>query len=315
MPLTLEQYATYLDTRDLPWPAPPTPEPAKAKPALPAIRGLKAVMWNVYGTLLAVPFGELLFEHPTTLVMDVALDKTINEFKMWGSMSRKPGQPSEYMRHLYNQELLQQKGISTGERYPEVLSEKLWESLIKKLFHKDYKFDAGFYGSLNEFSRKVAYFFHSSLQGYAAQPGAAAAIRAVEEAGLTQGLLGDGQCFTPVQLARALQAQDNTLNFDELLPPGLRVLSCEVKARKPSETLIRHALQALAARGIRPEQVLHIGTRLSRDIAPARKAGMRTALYAGDKAALEATAEALKDPAQRPDAMLTELTQVAQLLA
>ena len=27
--------------------------------------------------------------------MNVALDKTIHEFKMWGSMSRKPGQPAD----------------------------------------------------------------------------------------------------------------------------------------------------------------------------------------------------------------------------
>src|SRR3954471_20146208 len=121
MPLTLEQYATYLDTRGTPMPAPPTVESAKARPHLKPMRGLKAVLWNVYGTLLAIPFGELVFEHPQPLIMDVALEKTITEFKMWGSMSRKPGQPSEYMRHLYGQELLQQKASIGGERFPEVL--------------------------------------------------------------------------------------------------------------------------------------------------------------------------------------------------
>ena len=29
MPLTLDQYATYLDTRQLPWPAPPQPDVPK----------------------------------------------------------------------------------------------------------------------------------------------------------------------------------------------------------------------------------------------------------------------------------------------
>src|SRR5438874_2565342 len=147
MPLSLEQYASYLDSRGLPWPAPPGVELAKARPHLKEIPGLKAVLWNVYGTLVAIPFGELVFEHPNKMVMDVALDKTIDEFKMWGSMSRKPGAPAEYMRHLYAQELLQQKASKGGERFPEVLSERLWENLIKKLFQKDYTFDAGFFGS------------------------------------------------------------------------------------------------------------------------------------------------------------------------
>ena len=69
MPLTLEQYATYLDSRaDLPWPAAPQPSPVKARPHLVRLDGIRAVLWNVYGTLLAIPLGELVFEHPTAFI-------------------------------------------------------------------------------------------------------------------------------------------------------------------------------------------------------------------------------------------------------
>ncbi len=75
---------------------------------------------------------------------------------------------------------------------------------------KDYKFDAGFFGSLNEFSKKVAYFFHASLQGTACYQGTAEALRFVQDAGLAQGLLADGQCFTIASApARAEQARGN----------------------------------------------------------------------------------------------------------
>ncbi|HLW67323.1 MAG TPA: HAD family hydrolase [Gemmataceae bacterium] len=315
MPLTLEQYADYLDTRaGIPWPAPPEVKPAKARPHLESMPNIKAVLWNVYGTLLTIPLGELVFEHPQPLVMEIALDKTINEFKMWGSMSRKPGQPAEYMKALYANELMLQRGLGTGERYPEVLSERLWEALIKKLFQKDYTFDAGFFGSLNEYSKKVAYFFHASLQATAAQPEAALALKLTADAGKVQGLLADGQCFTTVQLARGLRRQEMDLDLPKLLPLTRRTLSCEVRARKPSETIFRHALAALNEKGIRPGEVLHVGSKIARDIAPARKMGMHTALYAGDKISLEATPEQLKDPAQRPDVLLTELGQIAQIV-
>ncbi|HEV3146598.1 MAG TPA: HAD family hydrolase [Gemmataceae bacterium] len=315
MPLTLEEYAEYLDTRkDIPWPAAPEVKPAKARPHLESMPNIKAVLWNVYGTLLAMPLGELVFEHPQPLVMEIALDKTINEFKMWASMSRKPGQPAEYMKTLYAQELLLQRGLGAGERIPEVLSERIWEAIIKKLFQKEYTFDAGFYGALTEYSKKVAYFFHASLQATAAEPEAALALKLTADAGKVQGLLADGQCFTTVQLTRGLRQQESDLNLAKLLPLTLRTLSCAVKARKPSETIFRHALAALAEKGIRPGDVLHVGTKLSRDIAPARKLGMRTALYAGDKASLEVTPEQLKDPNQRPDVLLTELGQIAQVV-
>src|SRR3954454_15046327 len=234
MPLSLEQYADYLDTRpDLPWPAPPQATPVKARPHLVRL-GVRAVLWNVYGTLLAIPQGELLFESPTAFIMSNALDKTIQEFKMWASMSRKPGQPSEYMQTIYTQILTEQRSVpGGGERHPEVCSERVWEAILKRLFQKDYKFDAGFFGSLNEYSRKVAYFFHASLQGTACYPGAAQALRHVVDSGLSQGLLGDGQCFTTVQLQRGLSAQDEGARLEELLSDGLTVLSCEVKARKP----------------------------------------------------------------------------------
>jgi len=316
MALTLEQYAAYLDTRkDLVWPAPPEVDRPKAKPHLVRLPQVRAVLWNVYGTLLRIAGGELWFEHPQPFVMGVALDKTIQEYKMWASMSRKPGQPSDYMKQLYLQVLTEHKAVPGGtEKYPEVASDRVWEALIKKLFHKDYKFDAGFFGSLNEFSRKVAYFFHASLQGTAAYDGAAQAMRHVAEAGLKQGLLADGQCFTRVQLQRGLAAQDKDINEDKLLDKDLIVLSYESRGRKPSERLFRHAVNALNQQGIAPNQVLHVGSRIQNDLVPARRLGMRTALFAGDRTSLQATAEQLKEPASRPDVLLTELSQIADVI-
>ena len=316
MALTLEQYAAYLDTRkDLAWPAPPEVDRPKAKPHLVRLPQVRAVLWNVYGTLLRIAGGELWFEHPQPFVMGVALDKTIQEYKMWASMSRKPGQPSDYMKQLYLQVLTEHKAVPGGtEKYPEVASDRVWEALIKKLFHKDYKFDAGFFGSLNEFSRKVAYFFHASLQGTAAYDGAAQAMRHVAEAGLKQGLLADGQCFTRVQLQRGLAAQDKDIDEDKLLDKDLIVLSYESRGRKPSERLFRHAVNALNQQGIAPNQVLHVGSRIQNDLVPARRLGMRTALFAGDRTSLQATAEQLKEPASRPDVLLTELSQIADVI-
>lgn len=314
MALTLEQYSSYLDTRDLPWPAAPEVDRPKAKPHLARLPQVRAVTWNVYGTLLAVSSGELLFEHPTKLIMDVALEKTIQEFKMWGSMSRKPGQPSEYMGQIYSQVLAEQRSFLPGEKHPEVASDRVWEAILKKLLQKDYKFDAGFYGSLNELSRKIAYFFHASLQGTVCYPGAAEALRHVREAGLEQGLLSDGQSFTPLQLQRCLAAQDESANLDAWVPAELRSLSFEVKGRKPSERLFRHSLAALAEKGVKPAEVLHVGSRVALDLAPARRLGMKTALFAGDRASLQATPEQLKEPANRPDVLLTELNQIADVV-
>jgi len=314
MPLSLDQYATYLDGRGLPWPAPPEPHPPKVRPHVEPIEGVRAVLWTVYGTLLAIPDGELKFEVDNDFLMNVALDKTIHEFKMWGSMSRKPGQPAEYMREIYRKALDEQRLAPALDRPAELLSEKVWEGIIKKLFHKDYQFDAGFYGALNEYAKKVAYFFHASLQGTGAYPNSAGAVKELAERGITQGLLADGQCFTPTQLARGLTKQDEAIRLNELMPPANRVFSFQHRARKPSDLVLQAAVEAMGAHGIDPHEILHVGSSLPRDIGPAKKWGMRTALFAGDKGSLVATAEQLKDSQHRPDALLTDLGQVVELV-
>ena len=315
MPLSLEQYATsYLPTRNLPWPVAPAPDPPKARPHLARLP-IKAVMWNVYGTLLAIPTGELQFEHPLDFVMDAALDKTIQEFKMWHSMSRKPGAPAAYLKELYQRALTQLRlTTGSGEKYPEILSERIWDDIVKKLLQKDYQFDVGLYGALNEFVQKIAYFFHASIQGAGAYPGAVEALRLVAESGRIQGVLADGQCFTPAQLVKAFREQDPTFDFNLSFPADLRILSAAYRAKKPSPTLFAAAIEALAARGIEPQEVLHVGSNIPRDIVPAKKAGMRTALFAGDKNSLLATPEQLKSPESRPDLLFTELPQIADVL-
>src|SRR5690606_28475206 len=133
-------------------------------------------------------------------------------------------------------------------------------------------------------------------------------------AGLEQGLLADGQSFSTVQLARGLKAQCGAAHLDELFPPPSCVLFAEAKARTPAEAIFRRALQALKARDIAPDEALHVGSSLERDIAPAKKHGMRTALFAGDRNSLRADPHLVKEPAYRPDVLLTELPQIAEVV-
>jgi FMN phosphatase YigB (HAD superfamily) len=316
MPLTLEQYVEKLHARtDLPWPAAPKVDPIKARPSIHEMP-VKAVFWTAYGTLVAVPQGELQFEHADESVTLMALDKVIKEFKMWNSMSRKPGAPSEYMRELFNKALtaIRMAG-SGGEKFPEVQAERIWDDIVKKLMQKEYTFDAVNYGALTDYCKKIAYFYHASIQGAGAYPGAADTLKLVAERGVVQGLLADGQCFTVAQLQRCLKKQDPDFDLDAVIPPALRLISAEKKARKPSDTLFKAAVAAAGARGLSPSEVLHVGSNLARDIGPAKKHGFRTALFAGDRASLAATPDQLKDPALRPDALVTELAQVLELIA
>jgi hypothetical protein len=54
---------------------------------------------------------------------------------------------------------------------------------------------------------------------------------------------------------------------------------------------------------------------LETDLAGAKKMGMRTALFVGDKSTLQARPEQLKDPNLKPDLLLTRLDELPRVFA
>jgi hypothetical protein len=313
---SLEEYADWLDGRDLLWPAAPQPVRPKATPYLKPLAGIKAVTWGAYGTLRNISEGQLLFLHPDPLCMEVALDKTIREFAMWHSMSRKPGAPWEYMFQQYKGlvEGNQLAGSPRAGESTEIDAAHIWSVLIERLGKKDFSWDEDLLGEIDEFSEKVAFFFHTALQGTGAGGNALSALKHVRKAGLAQGLVGDGQCFTLVQLARGLRSQGPVPPLSKLFTRGCVSLSFQFGVRQPAATLFEACLARLAEREIAPGEVLHVAPRLREELGPAKRLGMRTALFAGDAASLQATSAEINDPELRPNRILTDLRQIRQIV-
>ncbi len=316
MPKTLLEYSESLDERNLRWPAPPKVEPANAGPSTKPLEDILAVTWSIYGTLLRITDGELLFQHPQTVRMEVAIEKTIHEFNMWNSMTRRPGKPSEYLLPKYLNALEDGRLRASSRKgdVPEIDSAGIWLRLLEMLGKKEYQYDESLYGDLPELAEKIAFFFHSSLQGTEATPGALATIIAIREGGLRQAILSDAQCFSLVQLTRALRSQGNVPHLRGVFPDSLNTLSHEWGIRKPSISLYAQAIYRFKEAGIEPHQILYIGTRMKDDLAVAKSCGLRTVLYAGDKSSLQATADDLRNPDTRPDRLITELEQLRDIL-
>ena len=316
MPKSLLEYAELLDARSLRWPAAPKIEPVHATPSLKPIEGIRAVTWSIYGTLLRITDGELVFNHPQSLRMEVAIEKTIHEFNMWNSMTRRPGKPADLMLPKYLNAIEESRLRSSHRKgdLPEIDSAQIWLTLLELLDKKEYRYDESLYGSITELAQKVAYFFHSSLQGTEATPGALATLTAISAGRLRQAALADAQCFTLVQLTRALKQQGNLFHVNEFLPESLNTLSHEWAIRKPSLSLYAQAMLRFREIGIEPNQILHVGTRIQGDLAVAKSCGFMTVLFTDDKTSLQVTPEDLKNPETRPHRLITELPQLRDIL-
>lgn len=316
MPQSLAEYALWLTDRNLRWPAPPKPERVRAEPLIDPLPGIRVVLWNLYGTLLRISDGALLHEVNDPLRMEVALDKTIREFNMWYSMTRKPGAPWEYMYVIYRRivEDMQLAGTRRKGDVPEVDSAHVWRKVLDKLIQKEYAYDESQYGDLDELSEKIAFFYHKTLQGHEAAPEAARTVTAIADAGIAQSLLADAQCFSVAQLLNDLRIQEPATPLATLFRSDLWTLSYLAGVRKPSLSLFASAYRKITAAGFEPDQVLYISSRVADDLAVAKSVGFHTAVYAGEKLGLSLTASDLQNTDTCPDRLLTKLSQVRDVL-
>jgi len=313
MPVSLTEYARFLDERDLIWPRVPDPVPVRATPSIKPLSGIRIVLWDVYGTLLRASGGRFTLVPSPQTPLEIALEKTIHEFNMWNCMYRKPGPPWQSMIHQYT-EYNQRLAMVSAKRSGDIVESDLvdiWEAIIARLFDKEYSYDESFYGDIRQFSEKVAYFFHSSMQGLEARSGALRAMQDLHAIDVRQGILADGQIFTLTQLLRALSQQGTLPPLAEVFHPNGVLFSHELGIRKPSRSLFELTLERLKSAGFQPEEILHISCRLRTDLVPARAIGMKTALLAAEKTGLEVPATLLKNPETRPDRLLTDLNQIA----
>lgn len=230
-------------------------------------------------------------------------------------MYRRPGPPWQSMIGLY-QSTIERQGMQAASRgdVTDVNLSDTWRAIIERLFEKEYRFDEGVYGDLDEFSEKVAYFFHSCLQATEARTGAVHAMTDIASNELLQGFLSDGQAFTLVQALRALSMQGPLPPLYELFRPQTLILSSSIGLKKPSRSLYTYAVDQLRSIGVQAQEILHISCRLTTDLVPARAVGMKTALLVAEKSGLQVDAAVLKDPVRKPDRLLTDLSQLSPML-
>ncbi|MAT16639.1 MAG: hypothetical protein CMJ46_15370 [Planctomyces sp.] len=315
MGLSLDKYIDFIEKQNLTWPKPPPCRPVKAKPTFRPLPSVRAVCWENYGTLVRIGEGELQHqtEHPVPL--QVALSKTIQQYNMWNSMVRKPGEPWEVLLPQYAKLLEENRmaGVHKGAT-PEVDSSVVWRKIFDRLRERDYQYDARLLGEADELADKVSYFFHASLQGVELQPGAAEVLSALHADGIAQGIADNGQRFTFFQTLRQLKRQGRLNSPETVISRSLSLFSVDIGIRASSVLFFQQVAARYSEAGFAPREVVYVGSKLQERLALARRAGFRTILYAGDAVSLRATNEGLRDEQSKPDRLITDLNQLKQII-
>lgn len=237
------------------------PKALSAFSGRPLSRRPRALVLDVYGTLLASAAGEL---GPPLEASDRRLgdlQKVLGEYGI--PCCAVDFEAALKLEVLKSHERSRRAGIS----YPEIDAAEIFSRVSGK--------------SLPE-ARRLGAARESVLYPASPMPGARELLKAARQAGLALGIVSNAQYYTPPILEASFGSSLRELGFED----DLCVWSWRLGRAKPDVGLFRALSDALAARGIPPAEAVYVGNDLLNDILPAQVEGYRTALFAGDSRSL-----------------------------
>ena len=275
--------------------------PTAEQPLLEHLPGIRAVLFDVYGTLFISGSGEVgtacAPEHGAAF--RGALEAVDTPLKCAGE----EGVARLHAEIREAHKASRQEGIE----HPEVDILDVWASVLGSLPGSSLIPHALF---SEEFLQELAVQYEVRANPVWPMPGCADCLAALDEAGLWLGIISNAQFFTPA-LFPALLGRDLTgLGFH----PRLLFYSYRFGQAKPGRFLFERAKEALAALGVAAGEVLYIGNDMFNDVRPAGAAGFRTALFAGDERSLRLRNGDRRVAEVAPDLVLTDLDQLPPCL-
>ena len=137
-------------------------------------------------------------------------------------------------------------------------------------------------------------------------PGIEDLLLACREQNLPLGIISNAQFYTARLLERLLGASLDMCGFD----PQLIFYSYRFRSAKPSSFMFQLAAEVFSRREISPASVLYVGNDMRNDILPAKTVGFQTALFAGDRRSLRRRTDDACCRQLVPDMIVTDLRQL-----
>ncbi len=282
------------------------PIPTGEKPVLRRLSGIRAVLFDVYGTLFISDSGEV-----GTARQAACQQAFAGALRAMGVPMA--GQPSVGMSHFFGAiEASHAESRQAGIDYPEVDILRIWRQVLDTLAEHD-AIDST--ASRQIASRQID-LEHLAVQ-YEARanpcwpmPHLPECLEELRDAGLVLGLVSNAQFFTPALFEALLGESAEHWGFD----PRLQYYSYRYNRAKPGTALYEMAVAELEKRRIMPAETLYVGNDMLNDVFPAQKVALRTALFAGDARSLRRRPEDGRIEGISPDLVLTDLRQLSECI-
>ncbi len=278
------------------------PVPTGRQPSLRVLSGLRAVLFDVYGTLFICASGDIGTAGREARIR--ALDRSLRELGLAGQAGT-----AERAAALLVEEIGKAHGElrARGREHPEIEIREIFAAVLEQLWSE---------GRLarqpdRRLAEALALEYECRINPTWPMPGLHETLEKLRARRLHLGIVSNAQFFTPLLFAAHLGAAPEGLGFD----PLLCAWSYTVLEAKPSLHLFSTVTEKLHEYGIAARQVLYVGNDRLNDIWPAARVGFKTALFAGDSRSYRPRTGDPRLEGLQEELLVTELPQLLAALS
>ncbi len=283
------------------------PRPTGISPRISGIPEIRAVLFDIYGTLLISASGDVD-------VVQFREEAVVEAFKAGHieippeASTEKAARQSVFLFKTVIEEM-HRNAKRSGIPYPEVDIVEVWQETVSRLREE---------GAVRVFSgtdyERCSFVFEILCNPVGAMPGLKDLLDNLERESVHLGLVSNAQFFTPPILSYFVSGTIKMGRDLHPFDPNLTVYSYRHLRAKPDPYLFELARKQLALLHVAPTQTLYIGNDMLNDVWAASQVGFRTVLFAGDARSLRLREDKLQTRNLSPDAVITDLNQLFDLL-
>lgn len=280
------------------------PIPTGTEPNLQPINGIKAVIFDFYGTLFISGVGDIGIDDGHS-----DEDLLIEAIQSAGIEVDSPN-VGKRGYEIYNKIVIEnfQDIKSSGISYPEPDIRKVWRNVLNQMLAEELISTP----TTSEHDDLMAVEFEARMNPIWPMPDLHETLNGIRDKSLLPGIISNSQFYTPIAFEALTKKSITELGFS----PNLLHWSFEEKMKKPGLRFYERFLEKAEkfSPDIKPEEFLYVGNDMLKDIYPASTCSMKTALFAGDKRSLKWREDDSRCKNLEPDLIITELKQLLECI-
>jgi putative hydrolase of the HAD superfamily len=274
------------------------------EPQLNKIDGVKAVLFDVYGTLFISGSGDV----GTAAATDTA--EALTQALVVSGFEGELEQAGAIGKDMLKTEILEwhKAGHDAGVDYPEVEITKVWKTIIDTLCNTETLTTVA---PDLDMIRRLSLEYECRVNPAYPMPGSIETLTRLKEREHILGIVSNASFYTPLLFSAFFEQSVEDCGFD----PDCCIWSYKELKAKPSKALFPKAGKFLKEKyNISLNETVYVGNDMLNDIYCAKIAGCKTVLFAGDQRSLRLRENDERCLAITPDAVITSLPQLMEII-